>query len=78
MSDSLCSTQRFLRRARSVAVGTNTLCNVFVPTGTIAGWHNEHPVENILLTIFFVELNKRETRSHCARLPFVEIGDVLP
>jgi hypothetical protein len=47
---------------------------VFVPTGTVAGWRKEHPVENIPLTIFFVELGKRETHSHNVHLPFIEIG----
>jgi hypothetical protein len=32
-------------------------------------------MENILLTICFVELGKRETRSHNTLLPFIEIGD---
>jgi hypothetical protein len=39
------------------------------------GWCKEHSIENILLTIFFVELGKRETRSYNVCLPFVKIGD---
>jgi hypothetical protein len=46
--------------------------------GIIAGWRKEHFVENILLIVFFVELGKRETRSHNAHLLFTEIGDVPP
>jgi hypothetical protein len=49
--------------------------NIFVPTCIVVGWCKEHPVENIMLTVFFVELGKRETHSHNARLPFIEIGD---
>jgi hypothetical protein len=44
---------------------------VLVPTCTVTGWRKEHPMENIQLTIFFVELGKREIRSHNARLGFL-------
>jgi hypothetical protein len=54
------------------------VCIVFVPTVTIAGLCKEHPVENILLIIFFMEFGKREMRSHNACLPFIEIGDASP
>jgi hypothetical protein len=36
---------------------------VCVAMGTIAGWHKEHPVENIQLAFFFVQLGKWETRT---------------
>jgi hypothetical protein len=29
---------------------------VFVPTGTVAGWCKDHPVENILLRVIFVHI----------------------
>jgi hypothetical protein len=45
--------------------------NIFVLTGTVTGWRKEHPVENILLTIFFVELGKSEICSHIVRLSFL-------
>jgi hypothetical protein len=38
----------------------------------------EASMKNILFTVFFVELGKKETHSHNARLPFIVIGDAPP
>jgi hypothetical protein len=51
---------------------------IFVATGTGVCWRKEHPVENILFIIFFVELGKREMCLYIARLPLPEIRDAPP
>jgi hypothetical protein len=60
ISNSLCSTQCFLHRAHGFL-----LAHIYAhmcTNGHVMCWLKEHLVENILLTVFFVELGKREMR----------------
>jgi hypothetical protein len=50
------------------------ICYIFIPTGTVAGWCKEHPVEYSVDNLF-VELGKKEMHSYNTRLLFIEIGD---
>jgi hypothetical protein len=72
----LCPTRCFWHQAGWVPVGTNM--HIFVQMGTIAYWRKEHPMKNILFTVFFMELGKRETRPYITRLPLLEIRDAPP